>query len=113
MAPEFTCLRCGNCCRHSGEVRLKDGEAETIAGALGLGIEAFTNRFTRLNTERRGLSLAEQTDGTCVFLLDSPCGCQIQAAKPEQCRSFPAAWRYADLENVCPAVRQYAGGIPA
>lgn len=112
MTPDFTCLRCGNCCRHSGEVRLKGGEAEIIAGALGLGVEAFTHRFTRLNAERRGLALVEHPDGTCIFLENSPCACRIQQVKPAQCRTFPMDWRYADLEKVCPASRYGARGGP-
>lgn len=89
---------------------MKHGEIEFIAEALGLGVEDFTHRYTRLNTERRGLALAENPDGTCVFLTESPSACQIQQVKPDQCRAFPTGWRYDDLENVCPVFRPAAEG---
>ncbi len=67
-SPAFTCLRCGNCCRHTGEVRLEKGEIETIAASLGIDAITFTSRYTRLRDDRRGLSLLDQPDGSCIFL---------------------------------------------
>ena len=113
MASDFTCLRCGNCCRHAGEVRLEDGEAETLARTLAITITAFTDRFTRLSADRRGLSLTERPDGTCVFLEEPSCTCQIHEAKPAQCRTFPVGWRYEDLEAVCAASQQRSGVGPS
>jgi uncharacterized protein len=102
---EPTCLRCGNCCRHAGEVRLAEQEAATIAGFLGLSVHDFAAQYTRLRPDRRGLSLTEQPDGACVFLDSSPSACRIHAVKPQQCRDFPAGWRYDDLATICAAVR--------
>lgn len=102
-AEEFLCRRCGNCCRHEGEVRLADGEPEAIAGVLGLEVGEFTSRFTRLREDRRGLSLVDHPDGSCIFLAGTPPSCRIQAAKPSQCREFPFNWRYADWEKICAA----------
>lgn len=105
VSPDFQCLRCGNCCRHAGEVRLEDGEAESIAACLQQDILTFTSRYTRLREDRRGLSLLDRLDGTCVFLEPSQetYACRIQAAKPRQCRGFPLTWRYEHLASVCPA----------
>jgi uncharacterized protein len=106
----FQCLRCGNCCRHPGEVRIEDREAEAIARFLGLTLHDFTARHTRLRPDRRGLSLAERADGACVFLDESQPACRIHPVKPQQCRNFPAGWRYADLERVCAAARAETAG---
>ena len=105
MTTTFQCLRCGNCCRHEGEVRLDADEAETIAALLGMEITTFTRQFTRLRDDRLGLSLKDQPDGACIFLTGSPPACQIQTAKPRQCLNFPVKWKYQDLESICPAAR--------
>ncbi len=102
MIPAFQCLRCGNCCRHEGEVRLDDGEAEAIASELGLAMPTFTEQFTLLRDDRRGLSLKERADGSCIFLEGDPPACQIQTAKPRQCREFPMKWKYRNLKAICP-----------
>ena len=102
---DFQCKRCGNCCRHEGEVRLADGEAEAIAAVLNLDAESFTRQYTRLREDRRGLSLLDHPHGACMFLEGTPPACRIQAAKPKQCRDFPLNWRYDNLEAVCEAVR--------
>jgi Fe-S-cluster containining protein len=107
---DFQCLRCGDCCRRPGEVRLREGEAEAIATHLSLEVGTFTEHYTRLREDRRGLSLCERPDGACVFLEGPPACCRIQAAKPQQCLEFPARWRYTDLEKVCPASRRPSTG---
>ena len=101
----FRCERCGNCCRHAGEVRLADGEADRIARHLGMSSLEFTETYTRLREDRRGLSLTERTNGSCVFLEGTPAECRIQAVKPGQCRDFPTLWRYDDMASICSARR--------
>ncbi len=100
VPPGFSCQRCGNCCRGPGDVVLFDGEIEALAALLGLDVPRFTEDYTRLATDRRALSLAEQPDGACVFLLPDNT-CRIQDAKPRQCRAFPYLWRSARLANMC------------
>ena len=104
--PAFTCQRCGNCCRHSGEVRLQDDEPASLAAFLDMPVPAFTERYTRLRDDRQGLVLAERPDGACVFLEEPPVTCRVQLVKPRQCRDFPFTWRYDDLDRVCPAARE-------
>jgi len=105
----FSCQRCGACCRGPGDVVLESGEVERIASLLGLAFYAFTARYTRLLDDRQGLSLTERPDGACIFLQDDNT-CLIQEAKPQQCRSFPHAWRSERLMATCAGLR--AGGWP-
>jgi len=105
MNGEFQCRQCGNCCRHAGEVRLAEGEAESIAEMLGMTVADFTGQFTRLRDDRRGLSLIDAHDGACIFLARDPFACRIQVAKPKQCRDFPLDWKYEDWERICAAAR--------
>ena len=108
MTSAFYCQRCGNCCRHRGEVRVSVEEVAALAGFLDLPMTAFTERYTRLREDRLGLALTDRPDGACVFLEDAPVTCRVQLVKPRQCRDFPFAWRYENLERVCPASRESA-----
>ena len=100
MSGRRECVRCGACCRWPGYVRLREGEADAIAACLGVSVEAFLNRFTRLTADRRGLSLIEKSDGSCVFL-EGENGCRIQPAKPAQCAGFPNEWNFPGFEKHC------------
>jgi len=103
MRTEFTCQRCGACCRVPGYVALEHGEAEAIATFLGMDVYAFTERYTTLTLNRSDLSLIEQENGSCVFLQDDN-ACRIQPVKPRQCRNFPTAWKSPRLRQICPAL---------
>jgi uncharacterized protein len=103
MKSAETCLRCGNCCRHAGEVRLTDDEVEVIADFLGLSVCDFTDRHTKLRPDRMGLSLLERSDGACTFLGEPLAACLIHEAKPRQCREFPKGWRYDNVATLCRA----------
>ena len=96
----FVCRQCGQCCREPGYVYLTTEDVDRIAAFLGLDIQSFTERFTRLPPERRGLSLNENEDQSCVFLNEQG-QCAIQAVKPLQCELFPHNWRYKDMQTVC------------
>lgn len=98
----YECRRCTACCRWPGEVRLSDEELQRLATFLGLSEDAFIQRYMRLRTDRRGLALAEQPDGACIFLDGRDC--RVQPVKPRQCREFPNGWRFAGAERICRAV---------
>jgi Fe-S-cluster containining protein len=102
----FICRRCGFCCSLSGYVILKEGEAERIAEFLGMDIYDFTQEYTILVNGRRNLSLTEQENGRCIFLMDDNT-CRIQSVKPSQCIGFPHLWRNKELEKGCEGFKAF------
>lgn len=96
----FKCQRCGTCCRWPGHVLLAPADISAMSAATGLSEDEFIERYTVLASNRRQLSLAEYPDGRCIFLKDDN-GCACYEARPEQCRSFPYAWR---VSEGCPAL---------
>ena len=84
------CQRCTACCRWPGQVLLSDEEIARLAAFKGMGEPEFTQQFTRLRADRRGLALKEQPDGACIFLENG--GCAVQPVKPQQCKDFPSRW---------------------
>ncbi|MPM70287.1 hypothetical protein SDC9_117242 [bioreactor metagenome] len=102
MKSEFKCIRCGNCCRWSGCVVVGAAEADAIAAFLGLPVGEFLARYTALTPDRRGLTLIEKPDGSCIFLNEGPpSGCRINPVKPRQCGEFPSHWNFPGWENEC------------
>ena len=78
---------------------LTGADITTLAAALDLSETELIDRYTGLASNRRQLSLNEQSDGCCVFLTGQ--GCSVYEARPEQCRNFPHAWR---VSEGCPAL---------
>lgn len=98
----YECQRCTACCRWPGQVRLTEGEITALAGHLGLPVDEFTERYTRLREDRRGLVLTEKPNGECVFL--DGADCRVQPVKPQQCRDFPNLWNFPGWEQQCHAI---------
>lgn len=101
---DFRCLRCGNCCRKHGTVRLNDAESRRIADYLNISIYDFTDRYTALLPDRSALTIAELKNGDCIFYDSKANGCRIQPVKPKQCRDFPYFWRFPGWEKTCAGV---------
>ncbi|NOU35410.1 MAG: YkgJ family cysteine cluster protein [Kiritimatiellaceae bacterium] len=95
----FKCQQCGTCCRWSGHVLLSDEDIARLAVAAGLSEDVFIARYTVLAANRRQLSLADASDGSCVLLKGGRCA--LYEARPAQCRGFPHSWRVAEG---CPAL---------
>ncbi len=91
---DFKCTGCGECCRWSGLVLLTDRDIAALAASLGVPELEFIDRHTRLAPNRSQLALLDQADGSCAFLEGSRC--RVYSARPEQCRSFPFAWRVSE-----------------
>jgi Fe-S-cluster containining protein len=98
---DFECQRCGACCLWSGYVRLFNSEVDEIATFLGMSSEAFIETYTRLTSDRTGLSLVENEDGSCPFYDKDKNLCEINDVKPIQCQNFPMVWNFKGWENEC------------
>lgn len=85
------CLRCGTCCRWPGHVFLVPEDVTLLAKHVGMGEAEFISSYTRLASNRGGLSLTEQPDGACVFLNGNTCS--VYDGRPKQCREFPKGWK--------------------
>jgi Fe-S-cluster containining protein len=83
-------------------VRIEDDEIARIATFLGLAEEDFIARFTRLRSNRQGLSLIEKENHECI-MLDGH-SCRIHPVKPAQCAGFPNKWNFPGWRQVCEAV---------
>lgn len=106
LKPLFKCRRCGTCCRIQGVVHLQRGEEASLATYLQLDVLAFTEKFTRLSPDRRGLVLKDNPDGSCT-MLDGNGLCRVNDAKPTQCRDFPFSWTNSDSATICPALAEF------
>jgi Fe-S-cluster containining protein len=88
----FACARCGNCCSGKGSVVIvTPREREAMARALGLTVEEFEARHTRVVLDDVVLKDDAET-GDCEWLergADGKTACRVNAAKPDQCRSYP------------------------
>ena len=59
MPVHYECVRCTECCRWPGQVRLSDAEISRMAEFLGVSEFDFIDRYTRLRADRRGLALRD------------------------------------------------------
>ena len=98
---QFKCSGCGDCCRWTGSVLLTDADLPRLALHLDLSDQDFIDKHTRLAPNRQQLALRDQSDGSCAFLEGNRCS--IYEARPEQCRTFPAAWH---VQEGCPELDQ-------
>lgn len=98
----YVCQRCNACCKWPGDVRIAEGEIAAIAAYLGTTQEDFISRYTRLRTNRQGLSLIEKDNHECIMLVDG--GCRIHPVKPSQCRGFPNKWNFPGWREICEAI---------
>lgn len=102
MPVYYECVRCTECCRWPGQVRLSDAEISRMARFLRVSEIDFIQRYTRLRADRRGLALQDRAGGECVFLEGRDCA--VQPVKPQQCRDFPNLWNFPGFEKICRAV---------
>jgi hypothetical protein len=98
----YVCQRCTACCKWPGDVRIDDKDVTTISAFLDMGQEEFLSRYTRLRTNRTGLSLIEKDNHECIMLEGN--GCRIHQVKPSQCAGFPNKWNFPGWREVCEAI---------
>jgi Fe-S-cluster containining protein len=85
-------------------VKVSDDEIAAMAIHLGVSMDEFIERYTRLRPDRRGLVLVERDNGECVFL--DGVDCRVHAAKPQQCRDFPERWENTEFFHRCQSNRR-------
>ena len=105
-AVRYACQCCGACCRWPGDVRIEPDEIAPIARFLDLSEEDFIQCYTRLRSNRRGLSLMEKENHECIMLEGNTC--RIHPVKPEQCRGFPSKWNFPGWRQVCSATAMHS-----
>lgn len=98
----YVCQRCNACCKWPGDVRIAESEISSIAAHLSITEDDFIARFTRLRTNRQGLSLIERENHECIMLVGE--GCSIHAVKPSQCAGFPNKWNFPGWRDICEAI---------
>ena len=106
---EFSCERCGNCCKGDGAVVIGPAEADRIAKFLKLTRREFVRRFAfKIGQDEWQLVDKANREQWCIFLErgeDGLYGCAINAVKPDQCGSFPAKWKNEDSFRTCAGLR--------
>jgi len=98
----YVCQRCCACCKWPGDVRIEEAEIAPIASFLGMSEEDFIRQYTRLRSNRQGLSLIERENHECIMLEGD--SCRIHQVKPAQCVGFPNLWNFPGWRQVCKAV---------
>ena len=98
----YVCQRCGNCCRWPGDVRIEESDIAPMAAHLGMDQDDFLHTYTRLRTNRNGLSLIEKENHECIMLEGN--SCRIHPVKPTQCKGFPNLWNFPGWRDVCEAI---------
>lgn len=101
---EFSCRRCGACCRIEGFVRLDERDIENISRHLSMDAGKFIDQHTRLAPDRKSLALKDRDDGSCA-MLDGDNRCRIYPVRPEKCRTFPYAWTNPESCEYCPGLK--------
>jgi uncharacterized protein len=88
----FKCTGCGQCCTGApGYVWVNESEIAEMAAFLKISREEFIKKFTR-RVDGHLCLLERQVPNNpssydCIFLKEKLC--QVYAARPRQCRTFP------------------------
>ena len=98
----YVCQRCTACCKWPGDVRIEEDEIPVMANFLNIDEAEFLDQFTRLRTNRQGLSLIEKKNHECI-MLDGD-SCRIHSVKPSQCAGFPNRWNFPGWRDLCEAI---------
>ncbi len=84
----FSCTQCGKCCTGSpGYVWITEEEMGRMAEYLNLKQADFKRLYVRCIGQRYALIEKKSQNHSCVFYQDQKC--QVYAARPLQCRTYP------------------------
>ncbi len=95
---DFTCKRCGDCCKWSGYVYITEEDIARISKYLSSNKFDFVNRYANMDEKPR-LNLKTKPNGECIFLKGNECS--IYPVYPKQCADFPLLWQVKDVEKYC------------
>lgn len=86
---QFSCTRCGRCCRTGGDhyVFLTGQEAERIRSYLNLSRRWFRRHYLQ-RLESGELVAAALEDDRCIFL-NADGQCRVYPVRPVQCKTYP------------------------
>jgi hypothetical protein len=85
---DFTCTRCGKCCRDRDEptfVFVEEDDILALSEHLGLSVKRFISRYCAWDED--GYILTKKP-GACIFWSEEV-GCEVYEARPVQCRTWP------------------------
>ena len=87
----FECSMCGRCCRGSGFLPLRKGEAGRLAAANGTDLRSFRREHRLLwQPPGSGWAFFMPVRGACPFLTREG-RCSVYSVRPSFCRGFPDA----------------------
>lgn len=110
----FACTQCGKCCTGGpGFIWVSQQEIEEMAQFLNVSVELFMRRYIKRRDNRFLLIEKKSDNHACIFFKDNKC--QVYAARPKQCRTYPfwpenlqteQSWQIAAQE--CEGIRKDA-----
>ena len=106
---DFTCQKCGDCCRVDGYVFLTKKDSAAIMEYLEVDKKEFKRKFTDWFLFL-GRVLKLDAEG-CCFLIDGRC--IIYPVRPIQCRTFPYWDRVLKSEKEWEYISTYCRGAKA
>ncbi len=84
----FQCTGCGDCCTGApGYVWVNKADVAALAVEKGMEVPEFEEQYVRKIGVRK--SLKEFSNGDCVFFDNQSRRCDVYAARPRQCRTWP------------------------
>lgn len=87
----FQCRRCGECCKHRGDILLMPMDVFQISKYLGIQTEELLDQYTNRKFRRvlwgPAIKAKQDKEQTCIFYQDNKC--LIHPVKPAACFLFP------------------------
>lgn len=94
---EFSCTRCGLCCKEEGYVFFSYSDISRASRYLKITPMDFIKKYLKYNEDLE--HYIEVTKSLPCLFLDNKNGCKINDAKPEQCKTFPYWKEYMDRDG--------------
>ena len=105
ISSQIDCTQCGNCCR-SLMINIDSEDAQRLAAHLHTSAKKFEEKYIEHSSEG---TLAVMNAIPCHFLHENKC--TVYAARPKECREFPALHHKGFTERLF-AVFMHYGRCP-